>query len=94
MICPWKDNVLQPFPLQCFSSEVWNNYNKPHLRQKKQVVNAEIIKHVAFPSKQAPITTNVSLEKYSNFHFKTLALQKPSFCSTLLIIREMQISFL
>ena len=41
-----------------------------------------------------PITTNVSLEKYCNFHFKTLALQKPSFCSTLLIIREMQISFL
>ena len=38
--------------------------------------------------------TTGSLEKYCNFHFKTLALQKPSLCSTLLIIREMQISFL
>ena len=42
MMCPWKDNVLPPFPLQCFSSQVGNNYNKPHLRQK-EVMKADII---------------------------------------------------
>ena len=72
-------------------------------KKKKRVMNAEIIIQTCGISFQTsahyypppvPITTNVSLEKYCNFHFKTLALQKPSFCSTLLIIREMQISFL